>query len=260
VASPVEHGFESSRAALEASHTPAAIRARFDSDPTYSHLRDFVYGAIDGIVTTFAVVAGAAGADLSGGVVIVLGLANLVADGLSMAASNFLGTKAEHQLRDRVRLGEARHVALHPVGEREEIRQIFAAKGFAGPDLDRVVDVITADRERWIETMLTEEYGMSALGPSPWRAGVATFVAFVGAGSLPLVVYLGEFLVPGRVNAPFLWSTLLAGLGFACVGAVKGRFVGRSPLWSGLETLAIGGIAAATAYGIGSALRTVVGV
>ena len=255
----LEHGQESSREALEATHTPAAIRARLEPGPGYSHVRDFVYGAIDGIVTTFAVVAGATGAQLSGGIVIVFGVANLVADGLSMAASNFLGTKAERQLRESIRRGEARQVALYPAGEREEVRQIFAAKGFAGADLDRVVDVITADRERWIETMLTEEYGMSARAPSPWRAGLTTFVAFIGAGSLPLLAYLGELLFSVRMERPFLWSIVLSGLGFASVGALKGRFVQRSPLVSGLETLLVGGSAAAAAYAIGWALEALVG-
>lgn len=254
----VEHGRESSREALEATHTPAAVRARLRPGPRYSHVRDFVYGGIDGIVTTFAVVAGAAGAGLSSGVVIVLGLANLFADGLSMAVGNVLGTRAEQQLRERIRRGEARQVALHPAGEREEIRQIFAGKGFHGPDLDRVVEVITADRERWIETMLTEEYGLSARGPSPWRAGAATFLAFVGAGSLPLLVYLGEILFRVTIDRPFLWSALLAGLGFAAIGALKGRFVGRSALASAIETLAVGGAAATLAYAIGSALESLV--
>jgi vacuolar iron transporter family protein len=254
-----EHGPDVSRDALVASHTPAAIRARLDAGPTQSQVRDLVYGGIDGVVTTFAVVAGSAGAGLSSGIVIVLGLSNLVADGLSMAASNVLGTKAERELRERVRRGEALQVKQYPAGEREEIRQIFAAKGFAGADLERVVEIITSDRDRWIETMLAEEFGMSAAEPSPWRAGVATFVAFVGAGSLPLLAYLGELLLPHGIERPLLWSTLLAGLAFAAIGALKGRFVRRSPLASGLETLAVGGAAAISAYAIGRALESLIG-
>src|SRR5687768_3991101 len=89
--------------ALARQHTPAAVRERLDGGPPGSYLRDFVYGAVDGTITTFAVVAGVAGAGLSVGVVIVLGLANLVADGFSMAVGNFLGTKAERERRDRAR-------------------------------------------------------------------------------------------------------------------------------------------------------------
>lgn len=248
-----------SPAALAASHTPAAIRARLDAGPTHSHVRDFVYGAIDGVVTTFAVVAGAAGAGLSSGVVIVLGLANLIADGLSMAASNLLGTRAERELRDRIRRAEAHQVKQYPAGEREEIRQIFAVKGFEGADLERVVEIITSDRERWIETMVAEEFGLGADPPSPWRAGAATFFAFVGAGSLPLLAYLCEFLWPGTVGRPLPWSIALAGLAFAGIGASKGRFVGRSPLASGVETFLVGSTAAFSAYAIGRALESLVG-
>lgn len=255
----VEHGRERSREALEASHTPAAIQARLGAGPPSSYVRDLVYGAVDGVVTTFAVVSGAAGAGLSSGIVIILGLSNLVADGLSMAASNFLGSRAEAELRERARRIEQRHVAQHPDGEREEIRQIFSAKGFYGADLDRVVDVITSDRDRWIETMLTEEMGLGATQLSPWRAGVSTFVAFVAAGALPLVVYVAELLGARPVGEPFLWSTLLAGVAFFAIGALKGRFVRRSAWTSGAETLLIGGAAAIAAYGIGWGLERLVG-
>jgi VIT1/CCC1 family predicted Fe2+/Mn2+ transporter len=254
-----ESGGEEARTTLEASHTPSAIRARLAAGPTYSYVRDFVYGGIDGVVTTFAIVAGSTGAELSSGIVVVLGLANLVADGLSMAVSNFLGTQAEGQLRERVRRTEAHHVKHHPEGEREEVRQIFAAKGFEGRDLDRVVDVITADRERWIGTMVAEEFGIGSAEASAWRAGVATFVAFVGAGALPLLAYLGELLVPGRIERPFLWSALLASAGFVAIGALKGRVVGRTALVSGAETLLVGGLAAVAAYAIGHALESLAG-
>ena len=85
----------------EADHSPAAIRRRLQDGPGHSYLRDFVFGAVDGTVTTFAVVSGAAGAGLPAGVVIVLGMANLLGDGFSMAVGNFLGTRADQQLRAR---------------------------------------------------------------------------------------------------------------------------------------------------------------
>ena len=88
-------------AELEASHTSDAIRSRLREGPPQRDLRDLIFGAVDGTVTTFAVVSGVSGAGLAAGIVIVLGVANLVADGFSMGISNFLGTRAEQQLPER---------------------------------------------------------------------------------------------------------------------------------------------------------------
>ncbi|MFT5327285.1 MAG: VIT1/CCC1 family predicted Fe2+/Mn2+ transporter, partial [Planctomycetaceae bacterium] len=135
---------------LEHGHRPDEIRERLAAPYHHSYLRDFVYGAIDGTVTTFAVVSGVAGADLDVSIVIILGTANLVGDGFSMAAGNFLGTRTEQQVLERTQQMEEHHIDRNPDGEREEIRQIFAAKGFSGSDLERVVEVITADRQLWV--------------------------------------------------------------------------------------------------------------
>jgi hypothetical protein len=147
--------------ALEHSHTQQAIKARLARGPRSNYLRDWIYGGIDGAVTTFAIVAGVAGADLSATVVLLLGFANLFADGLAMGASNYIGTKAERDDYNRVLGIEQKHIALVPDGEREEVRQIFAAKGFSDDDLERIVTVITSDRALWAKTMAVEEYGLS---------------------------------------------------------------------------------------------------
>ena len=242
---------------LAGQHSAEAIQRRLSEPPSPSYLRDFIYGAIDGAVTTFAVVAGARGADLGDSVVIILGLANLIADGFSMAVSNYLGTRAERQQRERARRTEERHIDTVPEGEREEIRQLFAAKGFSDHDLDRVVDVITADRDRWIDTMMTEELGYGADSGNPVRAAVSTFAAFVAVGSIPLIVYVIDAIAAGDIAGAFAWSSGLTAAAFFMVGSLKGRVVGQ-PWWrAGLETLAVGGAAAGLAFVVGVALQGV---
>jgi VIT1/CCC1 family predicted Fe2+/Mn2+ transporter len=236
-------------------HTPERIRRRLAAGAQHSYLRDFVFGAIDGTVTTFAIVSGVAGAGLDTRVVIVLGAANLVADGFSMAASNFLGTRAEEHVRGLARRTEQDHIARFPEGEREEIREIFRAKGFSGDDLERVVSVVTSDNEVWLDTMLREELGLTLDGPSPWRAAATTLAAFVGVGLLPLSTFIFDAIAPGVLASPYRLSAWLTGIAFFAVGATKARFVGRNPLVSGCEALAVGGFAATLAYLLGLLLK-----
>lgn len=245
---------------LQAEHTPQAVRQRLAQGPTHSYLRDFVYGAIDGVVTTFAVVAGVIGAQLSPGIIVILGAANLFADGFSMAISNFLGTKAEQHVREKMRRAEHDQITHYPAGEREEIRQIFAAKGFTGEDLDRAVTTITSDVNRWVDTMLTDELGVPLQGPNPYRAAWSTFIAFIVIGCLPLLVFIFELALGVKIEGAFAWSSLLTGIAFFIIGAVKSRFIGHKWWTSGLETLAIGAIAAAMAYGVGVLLRGIANV
>ena len=119
-------------AKLEHSHTKEAIHARLARDPRISYLHDWIYVGIDEVVTTLAVVAGVVGADLPARIVLVLGLANLVADGFAMAAGNYTGSQADRDDYDRLLAVERKHIAVVPDGEREEIRQIFGGKGFLG--------------------------------------------------------------------------------------------------------------------------------
>lgn len=236
---------------LEHEHSPEAIAERLARGSRHNYLRDFVYGGIDGAVTTFAVVAGTIGASLSPRVVLILGGANLIADGFSMAASNFLGTRAERDDQDRLSLLEARHISLEPEGEREEVRQIYAAKGFEGNDLEKIVTIITSDRERWIETMLTEEYGLPREVRSEWVAALSTFSAFAICGSVPLVPFVFG------MDQAFTISAVLTGLVFFLIGSAKARWSTAPWYRSGAVTLLIGGIAATLAYLAGNILKGV---
>jgi VIT1/CCC1 family predicted Fe2+/Mn2+ transporter len=237
---------------LEHGHHPREIAKRLAAGPRVSYIRDWVYGGIDGTVTTFAVVAGVVGADLSTKALLILGAANLFADGFSMAAANFSGTKAEIEEYEVVRRMEERHVEFAPDGEREEIRQIFRAKGFEGEALESAVNVITDKRERWIETMMTEEHGLPPISRSPARAALSTFLAFLACGSIPLVPFI--LGLPATVEA----STVMTGLTFFSIGSMRSRW-SPAPWWrAGLETFAIGIAAAAMAYIVGLILSQLI--
>jgi len=234
---------------LEHSHERAAIAARLVEDRKPSYVRDFVYGGIDGAITTFAIVAGVVGAALSSNVILILGLANLLADGFSMAASNYSGTKTVVDDLDRIREIEEKHIRLDPDGEREEVRQLLAQKGLQGKSLEDAVTSITANEKNWIDLMLTEEYGLSLTQPVPFLAGLATFVAFIVCGAVPILPFAFD------METAFTVSMVMTGVVFFLIGAAKSKWA-LAPWWrSGFETLAIGGVAAAMAYTVGYFLR-----
>jgi VIT1/CCC1 family predicted Fe2+/Mn2+ transporter len=242
---------------LERDHEPEAVRRRLAAPQRQSYLADAVLGAIDGCVTTLAIVAGAVGANFSPLVAIILGLANLFADGFSMAVSNYQSARTRKQLVARTRETELEHIRRIPRGEREEIRQIFASKGFEGETLERIVETITADPDLWVKTMLVEEHGLSLEGPKPWLSGLTTFAAFVAVGVVPLLPFMLASAVSERVFAASVLSSMAA---FFAVGVVKGHILDYRRLRSGLETMLAGTLAAALAYGIGALLRSLVGV
>ena len=238
---------------MEHEHSAEAIHDRLLAGPNHNYLRDWIYGGIDGSVTTFAVVSGVAGAELSPWVILVLGFANLFADGFSMAASNFLGTKAELDDWRRLEAIENRHIDLTPEGEREEVKQIFELKGFAGDDLRRVVDLVTSDRQRWIHTMLREEYGLPHEVRSPWVAAVSTFTAFVICGLVPLIPFLLG------VSQSLTVSMVMTGTVFFAIGSAKSKWSTSSWWQSGFTTFLVGVIAALLAYATGLFLKNLVG-
>lgn len=237
---------------LEHSHKPHDIARRLREGPRISYLRDWVYGGIDGTVTTFAIIAGAVGADLSSRFLLILGIANLIADGFSMAAANYSGTKAEIEEYRFVRHMEERHIEQAPDGEREEIRQIFAARGFKGKTLEAAVEVITSEKEHWIDMMMTEEHGLPRITRSPVTAGLVTFLAFIICGFVPIAPFaLG---LPASVSV----SIAMAAVVFFLIGSLRSRWSPLHWLRTGTEVLVIGLVSAGLAYLVGDFLRQII--
>lgn len=231
--------------ALEHSHSAEDIAARLDAENDNGRLRDAIFGGIDGTVTTFAIVAGVQGAGLAHGIVVALGLANVLADGFSMAAGNYAGMKAIEDDRQRLWDVEERHIREHRQGELDELTQILARKGLQGQVLEDAVAMISEDKEQWISLMMSDEYGLPPSHTKPMRAALAIFTAFVVAGMFPLLPFLLG------VPAAFSWSIGLSGLTFFGIGAIKSKWSLAHWTYSGFETLLIGGTAATLAYAVG---------
>lgn len=227
--------------------------------PVQDYLGEFVYGGIDGSVTTFAVVAGAAGGGLGAEVILILGFANLLADGFAMSVGSYLSSKSEqdnYNMHERTEYWEVDHV---PERERQEVREIMQAKGFEGELLDKVVEVLTADRDRWVDLMMKEELGMMRESKSPLAMGAVTFASFVLVGLIPLLTYVLDFSGFKLIAHPFWLASLLTGLAFIGIGYLK-SYVTQTNVWrSMLETLLLGGAAAALAYFVGDILEKMLG-
>ena len=222
------------------------------------YIGEFVYGGIDGSVTTFAVVAGSAGAGLDSSVIIILGFANLIADGFAMSVGSYLSNKSEQQnyeKHERIEHWEVEHL---PEKEREEIREIYAAKGFEGDLLEQVVDVITADKDRWVDVMMKEELNMMREEKSPLAMGAMTFVSFVLVGFIPLIAYLWDYSANVDSVHLFKISIALTSLAFVGIGWLKSIVAQTSRIRSILETLFLGAAAAVLSYIVGSWLESLI--
>lgn len=223
------------------------------------YLPEFVYGWIDGIVTTFAVVAWATWAGLDISVVMILWFANLLADGLSMSIWSYLSTKSEKEAYAKAKTEEAREVEEFPLVEKEEIREIYAEKWFEGELLDQVVDVIVSNDERRVDVMLKEELNMVEPDTNPIVNGTVTFISFVIVGLFPLVTYVLYYR--GVVSDAYLFeiAIVVSAIAFIGIGRLK-SYVNKSNLAKSiLETLALGLIAALVSYYVGDLIALMVG-
>lgn len=244
-------------AASAQAHSRQAIRQAMEQHggAGSQYIGDLVYGGLDGIVTTFAVVSGVAGAELGSGVILILGLANLLADGLSMAAGAYLSSKSEREYYQRERAREAWEVEHFAEGERAEMVEIYRAKGYSPQDAETLVAIQSQDPERFVDVMMVQELGLLPDERKPHLSALATFAAFLVAGALPLLVYVLGLLVTIDPAVSFPTAIGLSALALFVLGAAKVLVTERNWLRSGLEMLIVGGLAAAVAYFVGFVLQ-----
>jgi VIT1/CCC1 family predicted Fe2+/Mn2+ transporter len=239
-------------------HDPARIHEAAREEhggASHQYLGDMVYGGLDGIITTFAVVSGVAGAALGPGVVVILGLANLFADGFSMATGAYLSTKSDQEYYQREYQREAWEVEHFPEGERAELYEVYLTRGYSEQEASQLIEIQTREPVRWVKAMMVDELGMLEDERKPILSALATLVAFILAGVVPLVVYLVGLFTEISPAVSFPISVGLSALALFALGASKVLVTERNPFRSGLEMLLVGGLAASVAYVVGLLLR-----
>jgi vacuolar iron transporter family protein len=243
--------------ASEKAHSRKAIVEARERHGATSHqyIGDMVYGGLDGIITTFAVVSGVAGASLGSGIVLILGLANLLADGLSMATGAFLSSKSEREYYDRERKRELWEIDHFPEGERLEMIDIYEKKGYSTADAEALIDIHSQHKDLWLDEMMVQELGMLPDERKPILSALATLGAFIIAGTVPLLVYLSGLVITVPADLAFPTAIGLSGLAMFGLGAAKVFITERNWVRGGLEMLVVGGLAASVAYVVGYLLR-----
>lgn len=224
-----------------------------------TYLKEIIYGGNDGIVTTFAVVAGFAGASIGGDItvfsfltVLLFGLANLFADGASMGLGNFLSLRAEQDVYKSEENKERHEIRNSPQQEKEETMDILLEKGFTKEQATTLTEIYSSNEEYWTSFMMNYELEMSnPKGENPYLTGLATFSAFIFFGIIPLIPYM---ITQGGQNA-FLHSLIATFSALVLLGIIRWRVTSESLFRCVFEMILIGGSASVIAYIVGTFFR-----
>lgn len=222
------------------------------------YLGEIVYGGIDGVVTTFAIVAGAAGAGLDAKITLILGFANLIADGFSMGVGAFLSAKSEKALYEKRRTDVMNEVEGERSGDKDLIHRIYRKRGFSGKLLDEVVDIISKDKRHFVDVVMAEEHELLPERRKPSAIGLATYSAFLIVGFVPMLAYTFDAIFGWGYKNVFAISMVLTAAAFIGIGCLKSQITQTSRWRAALETLLLGVIAAGFAYFIGDFLERVI--
>jgi VIT1/CCC1 family predicted Fe2+/Mn2+ transporter len=211
-------------------------------------VRDVILGMSYGLTTPFALAAGLAGAATSSLLVVIGGLAEIAAGSISMGLGGYLAAKSLADTYHRELARETEETHTMPAEERAEVWRIFRDYGLRGAALEQATSAVTGNRDAWVRFMMREELGLEEPAPSAALWSAARIAgAYVVAGIIPLAPYL----MPVSLESALRLSIVVTGLALAVFGAIKGRYTGAAPLSAAVQTVAIGGSAAAVAYWIG---------
>jgi len=223
-----------------------------------SRIRDLVFGFGDGINTSLGIISGVGGVVVAADIVILAALVGMFTGAKAMAVQNYLAVKSQREVLESEIKRERFEIENVPDKERQEIEDIYMAKGFRGDDLRRIVNKITSDKDVWLKTMLTEELGINLeIVGSPIKSALVMFGAFLLGGIIPILPYFA-------VKAGFLQSSTAIGIAIGLsltssfiIGAIKSRIAKKNWVRGGIEMAVLGTGIALVGYGIGSELSKV---
>lgn len=244
---------------MESAAFTADIKKENKQSPFADYIKEVIYGGIDGIVTTFAVVAGFSGAALSNEVttqlsfliVLLFGLANLFADAASMGLGNFLSVRSEQDLYNSVRDKETAEVRANPDKEYKETVALMIQKGFSSEDSQVLASIYKTNEDYWIDFMMNNEYEMSdPRDTNPVYTGLATFASFLVFGTVPLLPFI--FLTDASARLAFELSILGTFTALVMLGLLKWKVIGNGIVKSLVEVVVVGSVAALLAFIVGT--------
>lgn len=211
-------------------------------------LRPVVFGANDGLVSNLALLMGVAGANPGPGVIVLAGIAGLIAGAFSMGVGEYISVQSQQELLDYQLAFQRHQLREAPDHERRILADIYRKRGFSEDEAAHFVDRVFANPESAAELLIFEEVGLDerSIG-SPWSAAIGSFLAFTLGALVPLVPYL---LVSGT---PAFFGSLLASLAaLFLLGLSISRLTRRAPLRTAVRQLLLGGIAAAVTFAVGA--------
>lgn len=219
---------------------------------TGGNLRAAVFGVNDGLVSNAALIMGVAGATQEPKVVLLTGIAGLLAGAFSMAAGEYVSMRSQRELFEYQIALEREELEEYPIEEQEELALIYKARGLTKEQADEVAAGLMKNPEQALDTLAREELGLNPndLG-SPWGAAISSFTAFAVGGIVPLIPFLfgaGPYLLTAIV--------IVTGAALFGVGATLSLFTGKGAWWSGLRMVLIGGAAGLATYLIGGLMGT----
>ena len=225
-----------------------------------SYIKEVIYGGIDGIITTFAVVSGFSGASLASDtttqlsffIVLLFGLANLFADATSMGLGNFLSVRSDQAMYRAKRLVTRGRIRKNQLWGQKETIEIMMAKGFTEANARQLTDIYQTNEEHWVDFMMLHKLELTdSRSENPIYTGLATFLSFLLFGAIPLLPFI---IFAGSTSVGFLFelsifSTLAA---LIALGLLKWKIIGTKLLPSLFEVIVVGGAASIIAFAVGS--------